>query len=59
MDAGQSFHLVHVYDHTITHAVVPVVDAQTGDYFSERWVEKMAALSPEARLEAFSRKPGR
>ncbi len=59
MDAGQSFHLVHVYDHTITHAVVPVVDAQTGDYFSERWVEKMASLSPEGRLEAFSRKPGR
>ena len=34
MDAGQSFHLVHVYDDTITHAVVPVVDAQTGEYFS-------------------------
>lgn len=59
MDAGQSFHLVHVYDETITHAVVPVVDAQTGDYFSARWVEKMASLSPEGRLEAFSRKPGR
>ena len=59
MDAGQSFHLVHVYDGTITHAVVPVVDAQTGEYFSARWVEKMASLSPEGRLEAFSRKPGR
>jgi 3',5'-cyclic AMP phosphodiesterase CpdA len=59
MDAGQSFHLVHVYDETITSAVVPVVDAQTGEYFSARWVEKMASLSPEGRLEAFSRKPGR
>ena len=59
MDAGQSFHLVHVYDETITSAVVPVVDAQTGEYFSTRWVEKMASLSPEGRLEAFSRKPGR
>jgi hypothetical protein len=44
MDAGQSFHLVHVYDDTITHAVVPVVDALTGEYFSAEWVERMAAL---------------
>ena len=56
MDAGQSFHLVHVYDDTITHAVVPVVDAPTGDYFSAEWVREMAALTPEERLEAFSRK---
>ena len=56
MDAGQSFHLVHVYDETITHAVVPVVDAQTGDYFSAEWVERMSRLTPEERLEEFSRK---
>lgn len=56
MDAGQSFHLVHVYDHTITHAVVPVVDAPTGDFFSAEWVERMSRLTPEERLEAFSRK---
>ncbi|MGA7147482.1 MAG: metallophosphoesterase [Microbacterium sp.] len=56
MDAGQSFHLVHVWDDTITHAVVPVVDAPTGDYFSADWVREMAALTPEERLEAFSRK---
>ncbi|GLJ99941.1 3',5'-cyclic adenosine monophosphate phosphodiesterase CpdA [Microbacterium terrae] len=57
MDAGQSFHLVHVYDDTITHAVVPVVDAETSDFFSPAWVAQMAALSPQERLEAFSRKP--
>lgn len=56
MDAGQSFHLVHVYDETITHAVVPVSEAATGDYFSAEWLERMAELSPEERLEAFSRK---
>ncbi len=56
MDAGQSFHLVHVYDETITHAVVPVVDAPTSDYFSAEWVERMSLLTPEERLEAFSRK---
>lgn len=56
MDAGQSFHLVHVYDDTITHAVVPVVEAPTGDVFSAEWVERMSRLTPEERLEAFSRK---
>lgn len=56
MDAGQSFHLVHVYDGTITHAVVPVAEAPTGDFFSEAWAARMAALSPQERLEAFSRK---
>jgi 3',5'-cyclic AMP phosphodiesterase CpdA len=58
MDAGQSFHLVHVYDDTITHAVVPVVEAETADFFSAEWVARMSALSPEDRLEEFSRKRG-
>lgn len=56
MDAGQSFHLVHVWDDTITHAVVPVVDAEPGGHFTPEWVARMAALTPEERLEAFSRK---
>ena len=59
MDAGQSFHLVHVYDQTITHAVVPVVDALTADFFDEAWLAHMAALTPAERLQEFSRKPGR
>lgn len=56
MDAGQSFHLVHVYDDTITSAVVPVGDAETADFFTAEWLERMARLSPEERLDAFSRK---
>jgi len=56
MDAAQAFQLVHVRPETITHTVVPVTDAATGDYFSEAWLEEMAALTPEERLEAFSRK---
>lgn len=59
MDAAQSFQLVYVYDDTITHAVVPVADAPTGDYFSAEWTERMSRLTPQERLEAFSRKPGR
>ncbi|SDQ21919.1 phosphodiesterase [Microbacterium sp. cf332] len=56
MDAGQAFQLVHVYDDVITHTVVPVVEAPTGDYFSDEWIDRMARLSPRERLEAFSRK---
>ncbi len=59
MDAAQSFQLVHVYPDTITHTVVPVVDAVTGDFFSAEWTERMALLSPAERLEIFSRKPER
>lgn len=55
-DAGQSFHVVRVYPTTITHDVVPVVDAPTGDYFSPEWAERMSRLSPEERLQVFSRK---
>ncbi|MGB4137878.1 MAG: phosphodiesterase [Microbacterium sp.] len=59
MDAAQSFHLVHVHPDTITHTVVPVVEAPVGDFFTAEWAWRMAALSPEERLEAFSRKPDR
>jgi 3',5'-cyclic AMP phosphodiesterase CpdA len=59
MDAAQAFQLIHVYPDTISHTVVPVTDAVTGDYFSEAWLEGMAKLTPEGRLDAFSRKPGR
>ena len=59
MDAAQSFQLVHVRPETIAHTVVPVVEIPTGDApetFSPEWVARMAALTPEGRLEAFSRK---
>ncbi len=57
MDAGQSFQLVHVYEDSITHAVVPVGEAETADVFSAEWTRRMAALSPAERLKAFSLEP--
>lgn len=56
MDAAQSFQLVHVRPGTITHTVVPVVDAESGGYFTPEWTAHMATLTPEQRLEEFSRK---
>lgn len=59
MDAGQSFNLVHVWEDTITHAVVPVAGAEPADAFGPSWYREMAALTPEERLQRFSRKPAR
>ncbi|MGF2948323.1 phosphodiesterase [Microbacterium alcoholitolerans] len=59
MDAAQAFQLVHVHPDTITHTVVPVVDAPTADFFSEDWAQRMSRLTPAERLEVFSRKPDR
>lgn len=56
MDAAQAFQLVHVRPETITHTVIPVTSAETGDHFSAEWLAEMARLTPDERLEAFSRK---
>lgn len=56
MDAGQSFHLVHVYDDQVTSTVVPVEAADPTDFFTPEWYARIERMSPEERLEAFSRK---
>lgn len=56
MDSGQSFHLVHLYPDTITHSVVPVVEAETAEVFTAEWTHQMAELTSQERLEQFSRK---
>jgi 3',5'-cyclic AMP phosphodiesterase CpdA len=56
MNGGQSFNLLHVYDDRITHSVVPIGDFETSDFFTDEFIAEMEALSPEERIEAFSRK---
>lgn len=56
MNGGQSFNLVHVYDEQITHSVVPIGDFPTADTFTAEFIAEMEALSPDERIEAFSRK---
>lgn len=56
MDAGQSFHLVHVYDDQITSTVVPVAAADPSDFFTPEWYARLEEMTPEARLEYFSKK---
>lgn len=59
MDAGQSFALVHVYDDTITHTIVPVAGADSTAAFTPEFYARLEAMTPQERLEAFSRKPPR
>lgn len=56
MDAGQSFHLVHVYDDQVTSTVVPVAAADPAEFFTPAWYERLAAMTPGERLEFFARK---
>lgn len=58
MDAGQSFHLVHVYDDQVTSTVVPVDAADPAEFFTPAWYARVEAMSPDERLEFFSRKRG-
>ena len=56
VDGGQSFNLVEVYDEQVVHSVVPIGDHAPVSGFSADFVEKMAALSPQRRLDIFSSK---
>jgi 3',5'-cyclic AMP phosphodiesterase CpdA len=56
MTGGQSFQVLHVYDDTIVHSVVPLGDHTTFDTFDDAFITRMEELTPEERVEAFSRK---
>ncbi|WP_156760455.1 phosphodiesterase [Microbacterium karelineae] len=58
MDAGQSFHLVHVYDDQVTSTVVPVDAADPAEFFTPEWYARVEAMTPDERLAFFSRKRG-
>jgi len=56
IDGGRSFTLVHVYDDSIVTSVVPVGPFPVVTSFGEEFLAELAALTPEERLERFSRK---
>ena len=57
IDGGRSFTLVHVYDDSFVTSVVPVGPFPVVTSFGEEFLAEVEALSPEGRLERFSRKP--
>jgi Icc protein len=59
VDGGQSFNLVHLYEDAVVHSIIPVVPAGTAPQvagFSDVVLERLAAMTLEARTAAFSDK---
>lgn len=57
IDGGRSFTLVHLFDDGFTTSVVPIGAFPVVTNFSSEFLAEIEALSPEARLDRFSRKP--
>ena len=56
VDFGQSLNVVHVYEEQLVHSIIPVGDTpEVSGFPAEAWPQ-LAAMTPEERLEAFSRK---
>jgi len=56
VDGAQAFNLVHVYDDQIVHSVVPIERFTQVSGFSGVFLDAIAQMTPEERLEAFSSK---
>ncbi|MBW4033178.1 MAG: phosphodiesterase [Acidobacteria bacterium] len=56
VDGGQSINLVSVYPDSVVHAIVPVGSFPQVAGFPATMLERLAALTPHERREAFSRK---
>jgi Icc protein len=56
VDGGQAFNFVHVYEDRIVHSVVPLQRFTEVTAFSGVFLEQIAAMAPERRLEVFSNK---
>jgi 3',5'-cyclic AMP phosphodiesterase CpdA len=56
VDGGQSINLVDVYAHTVVHSIIPVGDPPQVAGFSGDVLDRLAAMTPHERREAFSNK---
>ncbi|CAN5344351.1 3',5'-cyclic adenosine monophosphate phosphodiesterase CpdA [soil metagenome] len=56
VDGGQSFNLVHLYDDSVVHTIVPMGNPPQVAGFSGVVLEALAAMSVDERREAFSNK---
>ncbi|WP_136709383.1 phosphodiesterase [Agromyces sp. H66] len=56
LDGGRSFTLVHVYDDSIVTSVVPVGPFPLVTSFGAEFLAELERLTPEERLDRFSRK---
>lgn len=57
VDGGRSFSLVHLFDDGFATSVVPVGSFGTVTRIGETYLAELESLTPDERLERFSRKP--
>ncbi|QTX04493.1 phosphodiesterase [Agromyces archimandritae] len=57
IDGGRSLNLVHLFEEEVVTSVVPITEAREVASFSAEVLARLEAMTPEERLEAFSRKP--
>lgn len=57
VDGGQAVNLVSVYADQVVFSVVPVGDYEIVTSFDEAFLQRMEALIPQGRIDAFSRVP--
>ena len=55
-NSNQAFNMVHVYEHTTVHSVIPVGDDTEISAVGSEAAAQILAMSPEQRLEMFSSK---
>lgn len=56
VDGAQSINLVSVYDDTVVHTILPIGDLRQVSGFSDAVLDRLAAMTHEERIEAFSSK---
>lgn len=56
VDGGQSMNLVSFYDESVVHSIVPIGSFPHVTGFSAVMLERLAEMTPDERLEAFSSK---
>ena len=56
VDAGQAMNIVHVYDDRLVHSIIPIGSNVEITGFSTDYIAQIEAMTPEQRLEMFSRK---
>ena len=56
---NQAFNMVHLYENSVVHSIVPLGDETEVSGFATEYAEQIIAMSPEQRLEMFSSKTSR
>lgn len=55
-DANQAINMVHVYDDSVVHSIVPLGDHPEVSAFPAKFIAQIEAMTPDERRETFSAK---